>query len=160
MEERLTYQVDMFWGDSIRLMTRLHLSTETFTVAITLNRETAITWALNHGFINNIRFPEWLETAFEAEIMRLRSSFTAHHDDINSLGRQWMERIREEYMEYYFAYSANPYLTMIHITSGCTPFFLDCLNNAYKDGSYMVHHIPDINTAAVLSFLEEVDQCD
>ena len=162
MEERLTYltyQVDMFWGDSIRLMTRLHLSTETFTVVITLNRETARTWALNHGFVNNIQFPNWLESALETEMIRLRNSFTAHHDDINSLGRQWMEHIREEYRRYHFAYSTNSYLTIIHIASGCTPSFLDRLNNAYESGGYMVSHIPDMDTAAVLSFLEEVEQC-
>jgi len=152
------HNVNMSYGNAIRLSIYRNVQSEIFIVHINLNRGIAEAWAADHGF-NEIDFTMWLGHALTTETARLQKGFTEHCYDIYRFGKRWMEYICQKYRRYHYAYAFSPTMTTITISANATGHFLDYLNEACKGNGYMVHHIPEINTAAVLDFLEEVEQC-
>lgn len=159
MEERITCFTYMFLGNIIRLTIYRDLPPQRFITHINLDREPADIWAIRNGFENIDEFMRWLKVAFEAEVTRLRDGFTDHYDNIGESGKRWMEYVCKEYRRYHYTYTFSPDMTMMCISVNATSRFLTRLNNAYEGNGYMVRHISEMDTAAVLSFLEEVEQC-
>lgn len=126
-----------------------------------LDHDVASNYVSDYGIIDSAGLEEWLTCAIEAETKRLETGFKMRNNasDPYTAGRKWLQYIADEYKPHYWSYIYGRYAINIHIASRAMRHFMDYLRDVRESGSYTMSHIPDMDTAAVLSFLEEVDRC-
>lgn len=160
MQELTTCAVHYTNGD-IYLNIYHYISLVRFEAHIVLDRDAASNYVNYYGIIDSAGLKEWLTCAIKAETKRLDKGFKMHNNasDPYTAGRKWLQYITDEYKPYYWSYASGRYVINIHVASNATRHFMDYLRDVRESDGYMVSHIPDMDTAAVLSFLEEVEQC-